>query len=309
MDYTIRLMKPEEYNFAYTQKQNILEDSGCIGHLRVDLGSNGQGFYSNWDDHRPELKSPEFKQEFDDVINALREQEISGCCLKDRDSLKRFCYRFPGAKMTEDGREFGFRLDTDNHTYMMRLNPNRGEYAAYIYAYDRELLDFYLEPTMEAELKEKITVLVVEPGEVPYVKEIDPGLESLQSEVDGWIEAIYPFEEPVAIICNKEGKLNGLPLNRAIISEETSDVVDIVAGKFLITGLTDENFGSLTDEQIKTFSNKFRYPESFMQFGRQIIRIIEDMPKERESVMDKLKSKPQAQKEPVPKKKAKEEIR
>ena len=309
MDYTIRLMKPEEYNFAYTQKQEIMDDSACIGHLRVDLDSNGQGFYTTWDDHRPELNSPEFKQEFDEVISALREQEISGCFLKDRDSLKNFCSQFPEAKMTEDGREYGFRLDTDNYSYMMRLNPNRGEYAAYIYAYERDLLDFYLIPTMEPEQKEKITVLVVEPGKVPYVKEIDSGLESLQSEVDGWIEAIYPFEEPVAIICNEEGKLKGLPLNRAIISEETSDVVDIVAGKFLITGLTDENFGSLTDEQIKIFSNKFRYPESFMQFGRQIIRIIEDMPKQKESVMDKLKSKPQAQKEPVPKKKAKEEIR
>ena len=192
---------------------------------------------------------------------------------------------------------------------MMRLNPNRGEYAAYIYAYERDLLDFYLEPTQGQEPLEKITVLVVEPGDVPYVKEIDSGLESLQSEVDGWIEAIYPFEEPVAIICNEEGKLKGLPLNRAIISEETSDVVDIVAGKFLITGLTDENFGSLTDEQIKIFSNKFRYPESFMQFGRQIIRIIEDMPKERESVMDKLKPKPQEKKEPVPKTKPKEVTR
>ena len=199
MDYTIRLMKPEEYNFAYTQKQEIMDDSACIGHLRVDLGSNGQGFYTTWDDHRPELNSPEFKQEFDDVISTLREQEISGCFLKDRDSLKKFCSQFPEAKMTEDGREYGFRLDTDDYSYMMRLNPNRGEYAAYIYAYERDLLDFYLIPTMEPEQKEKITVLVVEPGEVPYVKEIDSGLESLQSEVDGWIEAIYPFDDPVAV--------------------------------------------------------------------------------------------------------------
>lgn len=309
MDYTIRLMKPEEYNFAYTQKQHILEDSGCIGHLRVDLGSNGQGFYSNWDDHRPELKSPEFKQEFDDVINCLREQEISSCFLKDRDSLKKFCNQFPEAKMTEDGREFGFRLDTDDYTYMMRLNPNRGEYAAYIYAYERDLLDFYLEPTMEPEQTAKITVLVVEPGEVPYVKEIDSGLESLQSEVDGWIEAIYPYEDPVAIICNEDGKINRLRPNRAIISEETGEIIDIIAGKFLITGLTDENFGSLNESQIKKFSEKFLYPESFMRFGGQVIRILEDLPKPKESVVEKLKSKPQEKKEPAPKNKTKEEIR
>ena len=306
MDYTIRLMKPEEYNFAYTQKQEIMDDSACIGHLRVDLGSNGQGFYTTWDDHRPELNSPEFKQEFDDVISTLREQEISGCFLKDRDSLKKFCSQFPEAKMTEDGREYGFRLDTDDYSYMMRLNPNRGEYAAYIYAYERDLLDFYLIPTMEPEQKEKITVLVVEPGEVPYVKEIDSGLESLQSEVDGWIEAIYPFDDPVAVICNEEGKLNGLPLNRAIISEETGDAIDIIAGKFLITGITDENFGSLDNAQIKKFSEKFLHPESFMRFGRQVIRIVEDLPKQKESVVEKLKSKPPEKKEATPKKKSKE---
>ena len=42
---------------------------------------------------------------------------------------------------------------------------------------------------------EKMAVLVVEPGMSPYVKEIDSGLKSLQSEVGGWIEAVYPFEE------------------------------------------------------------------------------------------------------------------
>ena len=211
--------------------------------------------------------------------------------------------------MTDDGREFGFRLDTDDYTYMMRLNPNRGEYAAYIYAYERDQLDFYLEPIKEPNPLDKITVLVVEPGEVPYVKEIDPGLASLQSEVDGWIEAIYPFEDPVAVICNEEGKLNGLPLNRAIISEETGDTIDIIAGKFLITGITHDNFGSLNDAQIKKFSEKFQYPEAFLRFGRQVVRIIEDLPKQKASVMGKLQVKPQEKKEPAHKPKTKETSR
>ena len=50
--------------------------------------------------------------------------------------------------------------------------------------------------------KELITVLVVEPEKKPYVKEISPGLSSLQNEVGGYIEAVYPYEEPVAIICD-----------------------------------------------------------------------------------------------------------
>ena len=49
------------------------------------------------------------------------------------------------------------------------------------------------------------------------MKEIDSDLESLQHEVGGYIEAMYPDEDPVALVCNEEGKLEGLPLNRACL--------------------------------------------------------------------------------------------
>ena len=65
-----------------------------------------------------------------------------------------------------------------------------------------------------AERDSTIAVLIVEPGKEPYVKEIDSGLESLQHEVGGYIEAVYPYEDPVALVCNEEGKLEGLPLNQ-----------------------------------------------------------------------------------------------
>ena len=43
MDFSIRLMKPEEQAFAYTQDQQTLHSSGCIGHWRVDMDSTGTG--------------------------------------------------------------------------------------------------------------------------------------------------------------------------------------------------------------------------------------------------------------------------
>ena len=52
---------------------------------------------------------------------------------------------------------------------------------------------------------------------------------SLQHEVGGYIEAIYPYEDPVALVCNEEGKLEGLPLNRAP-RDEDGDIYDVVAG-------------------------------------------------------------------------------
>ena len=54
---------------------------------------------------------------------------------------------------------------------------------------------------------EKITVLVVEPEKKPYVKDIDSGLASLQKELGGYIQDVYPFEETVAIICDEEANL------------------------------------------------------------------------------------------------------
>lgn len=308
MDYSIRLMKPEEIDFAYTQDQQTLHSSGCIGHLRVDMDSTGTGFFSSWDTHSSSLEDEAFKAEFSELINALRFNEEMGGILTNRSSMYKFCHSIPESEITDDGRNFGFRVDTDKHAYMLRLNPNKGEYNAYIYAYDREMLDQFLEPAQEqvVEQDDPITVLVVEPGKEPYVKEIDPGLKSLQHEVGGWIEAVYPFDDPVAIISNEEGKLNGLPLNRALIDDENGKINDIFAGTFLVTGLTEDNFGSLTDDQIKKFSERFRHPEAFLKMGNRIIRIIQDVPKPKESVMDKLKNHPAAPKKdtPVPRSKA-----
>ena len=61
--------------------------------------------------------------------------------------------------------------------------------------------------------QEKMTVLVIEPEKKPYVKDISSGLASLQKEVGGYIQAVYPFDDPVAIICDEEAKLTGKELN------------------------------------------------------------------------------------------------
>lgn len=59
-------------------------------------------------------------------------------------------------------------------------------------------------------------VLIVKPEKRPYEAEIDGSLESMQAIVDGHIEAVYPFEDPVALVCNEEAKIQLLPPNRAL---------------------------------------------------------------------------------------------
>ena len=123
-----------------------------------------------------------------------------------------------------------------------------------------------------------LTVLVVEPEQPPYVKSIGDDLRSLQAEVGGSIEAIYPFDDPVAIICNEEGKLLGLPLNRAL-RDEDHHVYDVVAGTFLVAGLGAEDFCSLNEKQIEKYSEHFKTPELFLRLnGRMLVIPVEEKP-------------------------------
>ena len=90
-----------------------------------------------------------------------------------------------------------------------------------------------------------LSVLKIAPGQYPQQVEIDNNLKALQEAVGGTIAAVYPFADPVAIICNDDGKLMGLPLNRAL-RDENGQMYDAVAGDFLVVGLGEEDFASLT---------------------------------------------------------------
>ena len=80
-----------------------------------------------------------------------------------------------------------------------------------------------------------LSVLKIAPGQHPQQVEIDDDLKALQQAVGGSIGASYPFEDPVAIVYNDDGKLMGLPLNRAL-RDENGEMYDAVAGTFLLWG-------------------------------------------------------------------------
>ena len=114
-------------------------------------------------------------------------------------------------------------------------------------------------------------VLLITPGAAPQVLEIEHSLKNMQELVGGTIEAIYPFEDTVALVCNDEGKLLGLPLNRAVRDPATGQVLDIIAGTFFICALSEDDFASLSDEQIQRYTQMFRHPEAFIQSNSQLI--------------------------------------
>lgn len=119
--------------------------------------------------------------------------------------------------------------------------------------------------------EEIMKVIKVEPHRAPYIKEIEGSLSSLQSEVEGYIECLYPFEDEVGLVCNEEGKLLGLDMNRALKDED--GIYDIICGNFLVVGLTEDDFGSLSEEQIEKYTKYYSKIEEFLVIGDRIISI------------------------------------
>lgn len=143
MELEIWDMLPAEQKYSYTQSPQLISQTGCIGHLRGDMDTNGEGFFTSWTDHMTRLKTDAFKEEFDDVIHMLRFHPDYDHILKNRTSLAKYCYSHPSCQM-EDERSYGIRVDTEDYSYMCRLNPNKGEYNFYIYAYKKDWLDHHL---------------------------------------------------------------------------------------------------------------------------------------------------------------------
>lgn len=115
-------------------------------------------------------------------------------------------------------------------------------------------------------------VLIVEPEKTAYEAEIGNSLADMQKVVGGHIEATYPYQEPVVIVCNDEGKIAGLPLNRAV-RDETGNITDIIAGTFFVCGLGEDDFSSLSPEQMEKFKKEFHDPELFMRVNGKIMAI------------------------------------
>lgn len=118
-------------------------------------------------------------------------------------------------------------------------------------------------------LEEKIKCLLVKPYELPKEIEIDNTLEAKQKLVGGWIEqAFLPKDSSVVLICNEEGKINGMKPNRDIGH-------DIIFGPFLIVGNDYENGGykSLTSEQILNYKIRFD-KHSIVQTENRVLGIL-----------------------------------
>lgn len=105
----------------------------------------------------------------------------------------------------------------------------------------------------------------------PRMLELDDNLTAMQNAVGGLIEEYMPFDDEVALICNEEGKMNGMDLNRAIRNDD-GQIMDVIAGPFFIAyaPIESETFLSMPDDLSEKYMHKFRNPEQFFMTNRGI---------------------------------------
>lgn len=121
-------------------------------------------------------------------------------------------------------------------------------------------------------MENTITALKIAPLSIPEVVTIKNDAEAISAVVEGTLEIISPYSDNVGLVMNDEGKLNGMPLNRALYAPNGA-LCDVIAGTFLVVGIAGEDLCSLSDEQISTYQQLFYAPEVFAWINRKLVVI------------------------------------
>lgn len=143
MELTFRTATPAERLYSASQSMQLKGQTGCVGHLRAGTGMDAQGFLKTWQSHRQNLDTEEFQAEFESVLNALVGDGQYGGFLKSRDAMRDFCQEHPESGFDDDF-AFGFRADTAQYSYLIRLNPYKEEENLSLYCYRRNSLDRHM---------------------------------------------------------------------------------------------------------------------------------------------------------------------
>ena len=261
---------PEEYR-VMTFQDDIPEEE--ISEWAMDLAYDMDEFFRQHDpqyaaEHPEEHAAKEeiYENLMAGLISTL-DEKLAALGQTQEDYLPSEIEKFKDATGYE---EF---LDVDPQAIRKAIeNPNQSHVDEMLSFAEQANREYEAELYGQQAAPEKLTVLVVEPMKEPYVKEIAPGLHALQAEVGGDIAASYPFDDPVGLVLNDEGKFIGLDLNRSL-RDEHGEIYDIVAGTFLVVGLGPENFVSLPPDMIQKYTEQFKRPELFASINGQIVSV------------------------------------
>ncbi len=145
-----------------------------------------------------------------------------------------------------------------------------------------EKIDFDNSHCKDLSARESLSVLFIQPKKEPRMVEIPDTLEAMQNLVGGDIEEYMPFEDEVALVLNENGKMLGLPLNRAIYAPDGNHISDVIVGDFFIVKapVDSDKYMSLPKDLAEKYADKFKYPERFYRQNGEI-KVHPIKPKER----------------------------
>lgn len=156
--FILRPASPEEAGLFYSQTE--LDGSlATVGHLRIDFGSEGRGFWSSWNPHNGDaLNTAEFSAELDVFVDELRK---SGP-LKDLSAMSAYCGDHGGRIEGGWTQNYGFIAESEHYRYCLRCAPVHGDYQGYLYIYDKRQQE--LNMAAEAAPEQGITMGGMENG-------------------------------------------------------------------------------------------------------------------------------------------------
>lgn len=198
-----------------------------------------------------EVKPEIYDKVFDGTVNATDLEDV---------------YRMFNIDMPE---EYNGRSLSVSDIVEVRNSENIENGFYYCDAIGFQKVDFDTSRVGQEMKPETMRVVMLEPGQFARVVDIEANLKGMQQAVGGDIEPFYCFDEEVCIVCCDEGKINGMPLNRAVYDTDNK-MLDVIAGPCFICDCSTSNFKSLSDEQIKKYREQFKYPENFIRINNEI---------------------------------------
>lgn len=129
--FDLRPASVEEAGLFYSNEDQD-EALGTVGHLRMDFGSGGKGFYHTWWPHNGDrFNTPEFKEAIQEFVDAMRQNGP----LQSLAAMNTYCWH-NGGEISDNDRVYGFIAETEHYRFCLRCIPRPGDYQGYLYAYD-----------------------------------------------------------------------------------------------------------------------------------------------------------------------------
>lgn len=143
-DINVRPLTDEEQKYTYSQGLQLEMQTGSIGHFKGGFGECESKFDMKWTGHQSEYKTKEFRTECYKVINKLCSDKYG--LLKNRLSMKNYIKEYKDSAFRSGNcMEYGFRVDTEKFSYLIRCNPVQREDNFYFYCFRKECLDRHME--------------------------------------------------------------------------------------------------------------------------------------------------------------------